>query len=84
MLENKTILITGANRGIGKAIAQTFAEHNASLIVHARTEQKAQQLAKELSEQYSTEITSVVFDLTNYQAIKLAFNKFFAKANDLM
>ena len=33
MLEGKTVVITGAGRNIGRAIAETFAEHEASIIV---------------------------------------------------
>ncbi len=33
LLEGKTAVITGAARGIGKAIAQTFAQHGANVIV---------------------------------------------------
>jgi len=33
-LSNKTVLVTGASRGIGKVIALKFAESNATVIVH--------------------------------------------------
>ena len=31
LLENKTVLITGASRGIGRGIATVFAEHGANV-----------------------------------------------------
>lgn len=38
LLKNKTALITGATRGIGKAIALAFAKEGASLIINGRKE----------------------------------------------
>ena len=31
LLENKTAIITGASRGIGRAIAKLFADHGANI-----------------------------------------------------
>ena len=39
-LNNKTALITGASKGIGKAIAQSMAEEGCNLVITARSEDK--------------------------------------------
>lgn len=50
LLENKTALITGASRGIGKAIAQTFADQGANVAFTYRSSvEKAKALEEELS-----------------------------------
>ena len=50
LLENKIILITGASRGIGKAIAQECANQGATVIfTYLSSEEKANTLAAELS-----------------------------------
>jgi 3-oxoacyl-[acyl-carrier protein] reductase len=37
LLENRVALVTGAGRGIGCAVATTFAEHGASLVITSRS-----------------------------------------------
>ncbi len=50
LLENKIVLITGASRGIGKAIAQECANQGATVIfTYLSSEEKANTLAAELS-----------------------------------
>lgn len=48
-LDNKTALITGASRGIGAAIADTFAAHGARVIGTATSEEGAQQITARLA-----------------------------------
>lgn len=36
LLNNKTILVTGANRGIGRAIALSYAKHGATVLLHGK------------------------------------------------
>jgi 3-oxoacyl-[acyl-carrier protein] reductase len=49
LVEGKTLLITGAARGIGKAIALKYAEHGANVIfTDVIYDEKAQQLEKEI------------------------------------
>ena len=59
-LKNKTALITGAGRGIGRACAVAFAEAGANVIAVARTETDLEALAKE----YPETIESWVGDVT--------------------
>ena len=52
LLEGKNVLITGASKGIGKAIAQTFAEHGANVaFTYLSSTEKAKALEQELSAQ---------------------------------
>lgn len=48
MLSGKTVLITGANRGIGKAIALCCAKHGARLLLHARNQNSLEALTDQL------------------------------------
>ncbi|RZK18891.1 MAG: SDR family NAD(P)-dependent oxidoreductase [Pedobacter sp.] len=47
-LENKTVLITGATSGIGRAAAIAIASQGAQIIILARNSEKAEQLLAEL------------------------------------
>jgi 3-oxoacyl-[acyl-carrier protein] reductase len=50
LLEGKTVIITGASRGIGKGIAEVFAEHGANIaFTYRSSEEKAKDLEQELS-----------------------------------
>ena len=51
LLEGKTVIITGASRGIGKEIAEVFASHGANIaFTYRSSDEKAKVLEKELSE----------------------------------
>lgn len=63
-LEGKMALITGASRGIGKAIAQAMAEHGADVAVAARAVEALEQTAKEI-EALGRRAVVVPCDVTN-------------------
>ena len=49
ILKNKTAIITGATRGIGRGIAETFAKQGANVLFHSSSSDLAKQIKKELS-----------------------------------
>ena len=50
LLEEKTVIITGGSRGIGKGIAEVFARHGANIaFTYRSSDEKAKELEKELS-----------------------------------
>ncbi len=64
----KTALITGATSGIGKAIAERFAEEGKRLILCGRREEVLKNLQDELSKK--TEIITLKFDVRNREEVE--------------
>ena len=67
-------LITGASRGIGKAIAETFAQAGYDLILTCRrNREKLETLCKSLSEAYSIQAAAFIGDLGDYETVRELF-----------
>ena len=66
----KTILITGATSGIGKACALIFAKNNAKLILTGRRTKKLNQLQAQLEKKYKTKARILTFDVRDEKAVK--------------
>ncbi|MEA9415158.1 SDR family NAD(P)-dependent oxidoreductase [Flavobacterium sp. PL02] len=63
----KTVLITGATSGIGKATAQLMAKNNYKVILCGRRQDRLSELEKELSE--FTEVHTLAFDVRDKEAV---------------
>lgn len=63
MIERKSVLITGASRGLGLALARALAARGWQLIVDARGQETLQQVAEELSA--STDVTAIAGDVAD-------------------
>lgn len=64
-LQNKTVFITGASSGIGKACAETFTPGRAKLLLRARRLDRLEEFKKELIEKYSCEVYVFELDVRN-------------------
>ncbi len=71
----KTALITGASSGIGKEFAKIHAEKGGNLIVVARSENKLNDLKKELEETYKINVFVIQKDLTKPNAPKEIYDQ---------
>lgn len=70
-LKGKTAVITGCNRGIGKAILEKFAENGAMVFAHARREtEEFQIMCQKLTERYHVKIIPVYFDARDSEQMK--------------
>lgn len=69
---HKTVLITGATSGIGRATAIQFAKHGHRLILTGRRSDRLTSLCEELHGQYQVETCPLVFDIRDEEAVKAA------------
>lgn len=68
-LDGKVVVITGASKGIGRAIAFAFAAVGAKVVLAARTRETLEQVTTELRES-GAEALAVPTDVTNVDAVK--------------
>lgn len=71
----ETVLITGASSGIGKALAQVFAEDRSRLVLVARSKDLLEVLAVELRTKYGIEVLVIAQDLSLANAGAAVFQK---------
>jgi 3-hydroxy acid dehydrogenase/malonic semialdehyde reductase len=62
---NKTIMVTGATAGFGKATALLFAKHGYNIIITGRRKDRLDELEKELLSYVKIKVLSLNFDVRN-------------------
>ena len=69
-MRSKTAFITGASRGIGAAIAERLAKEGYRLAINGRNEERLQQKAEQIAEQYHVVCVPFAGDIGNARFVK--------------
>ena len=72
-LKNKTAIVTGAGKGLGRACAIALAEAGANLIIISRTKKDLDEVSKKIKK-LKKKCKTYVCDLTNYLQVKQIVN----------
>ena len=71
---NRTILITGATSGIGKACAEKFASAGNNLIITGRRADRLTELKNSLEKDFKIQVLELVFDVQNKDEVFAAIH----------
>ncbi len=73
-IKNKTAVVTGAGKGLGRACAIALAEAGANLVIISRTQKDLDEVSRKIKK-IKSKCKSYVCDITNYNEIKKIINK---------
>ncbi len=79
---NKTVLVTGATSGFGKAIANEFAKNGYNVAITGRREERLDSLKKEL-EKYNVPVYALCFDVRQKAEVDAAINELKSKVETI-
>lgn len=71
----RTIFITGATSGIGKACAREFASNGDNLIINGRRKERLEELKSHLEKEYKTEVICAAFDVQKKEEVDNAIRQ---------
>ena len=67
MLQDKTAVVTGGTRGIGRAVVETFLKNGAKVVLFGSRQETVDQALSELKEEHPDwTVTGLAPDLTDY------------------
>ena len=71
-LKGRTAVVTGASKGIGRAIAKALAQEGVNLVMLARTREAIEQAAEEIRREQGVKTLAVQADVRNSDQVKAA------------
>ena len=78
-LHQKTVLITGSSRGIGRAIALAFGRNGCNIVLNASKSIEQLEETKALLEKEGVPVLAVLADVSDYEACQEVFRKIEAR-----
>ncbi len=79
LLKDKVAIVTGGSRGIGKAIAERFAQEGCNLMLASRTKSELEKTAESIKKQFSVNISSYQTDIGNENEVTSLIQKTIAE-----
>lgn len=84
LFTDKTVMITGANGGIGRALIENFAEQGANIVAQLRKQNiEFDQFADRITNKYGVNIEQIYFDLENESEIKDSLSSLLKSKKDI-
>lgn len=80
---NKTILVTGATSGFGKAIAERFAKEGFDVCITGRRADRLAAVKEQLEQQYAGRVITLNFDVRNRDEVAAAMNELKQQVNTI-
>lgn len=80
----KTVLVTGASRGLGRSIALKFAGNNYNIVInYNNSKDEAQELERYIKNNYKVEVLIIKADVSNEIEVKNMLNEIINKFNSV-
>lgn len=73
ILKDKTAVVTGGSRGIGRAVAEIFAQNGASVAILAQNGENAARTADEIASATGASVRAYACDVSSEESVKTAF-----------
>ena len=75
LLKDKVAIVTGGSRGIGKAIAQRFAQEGCNLVLASRTKSELKMTAESIIKNFSVNVSFYPTDMANEDEVQSMVHK---------